>query len=121
VFLGSDAIVIAWLRLAATAVALCGLFWLILRTIPLLRAIDILAATWRPLVSSAVMAASLAFLSAQTDLSPSLGLPLKVAVGAALYTLVLGVLWWLTGRPPGAESYMLEKLLQYSRLKWRLA
>jgi hypothetical protein len=110
-FSGSDATVIAWLRLGATAAALWVLFYLILVSIPTLRAIDLLSATWRPLTSAAVMAASVVFLF-QTGLSAGLGLPLKVAVGAAVYTSVLLLLWWLAGRPPGAESYIIKKLFR---------
>ena len=41
---------------------------------------------------------------------PFLTLPLDVAVGAATYASAMLCLWWLSGRPEGAESDLFERL-----------
>jgi hypothetical protein len=41
--------------------------------------------------------------------NPFLTLPLDAAVGAATYVSATLCLWWLCGRPEGAESDLLER------------
>jgi len=105
-FIGSDAVTIASLRLGVAVVALWVLFWLVMRSIPALRVADLLVSTWRPLVSAAAMAAVVLWLSAHIDLRPTAALLVEVLVGAAVYAVGVIALWALAGRPRGAESYV---------------
>lgn len=62
---------------------------------------------WRPAFASAVMAAAVLAIDWQVSsaLARLLG---KAAVGAAVFTVVVLGAWWMAGRPPAAESAVLE-------------
>ncbi len=104
----SDAIYMAWLRLGAAMVGVGLSFALVLHALPGLRLAELLKNTARPLLATAVM--SIAVLSVDAVLLPPIvALIAKTVVGAIVFTAaVLGV-WWLAGRPVGAESYLLAK------------
>ena len=106
---GNDALEIAWLRLFVVAVGVWLSFWLLVRTLPGLRFREIVRSSTRPLLGAAAMAA---VLSASMDhLALPLGalIALKISLGAGTYTAVVLGLWWMAGRPPGAEAYLLKK------------
>ena len=42
-------------------------------------------------------------------LLPGVLAALKISLGAATYTVTVLGLWWMAGRPPGAEAYLLKK------------
>lgn len=67
----------------------------------------------RPLVATAVMAAALIALdqaSFSEHLAAGITLLVQIILGACLYGVCLYGLWWIQGRPAGAESWMLTKL-----------
>jgi len=109
VFYESEAINIAWLRLLVGGTGLWLLLWLLVRGFPLLRAREVVANSFRPLLAAAVMALCVTYMATQLAVSIILALVLKVAVGAIVYTASIAALWRLAGRPPGAESYVLGK------------
>jgi O-antigen/teichoic acid export membrane protein len=67
------------------------------------------AALWRPAVCGLVMYATVKALHPHGLANPFLTLPLDAAVGAATYVSATLCLWWLCGRPEGAESDLLER------------
>ncbi len=81
------------------------------------------AVIWRPLVSVIVMYASVRLLHAQLDIAmPLLRLLIESAFGAIVYVALILLLWSSSSRPPGAETYCLERVrgaLGGLRGKWR--
>ncbi len=63
---------------------------------------------WRPVLAGMVMGLSIEALHVSTRL-PILGLVLDILVGALTYTSALLALWFLAGRPDGAERQVLDK------------
>ena len=78
-----------------------------------LRMMDLLRATWRPILATACMVGVLlleggAWAPAVGDLPLVLGgLALTVLSGAAAYAVSLTAIWVMAGRPEGAETYVL--------------
>lgn len=114
---GNDASEIAWLRLMVVAAGVGLSFWLLVRALPLLRFRDFLGTSFRPLLGVATMALVLSQHMSQFDLPLGALVALKIGLGAATYMATVLSLWWLGGRPPGAEAYLLEK----GRAAWALA
>lgn len=96
-------------RLAVALLYTLGFLVLVFREVPSLHPREVYGAIWRPLAAAALMAALLPLLALE-------GWPLLTVVvtrclaGAFLYTTALLALWALAGRPPGAETYLLDKL-----------
>lgn len=68
-----------------------------------------LGAVWRPVTSAAAMYLLIAMLHVKPDetsgtLSQLLNLAELVGVGITSYITMIFTLWWLAGRPPGAEK-----------------
>jgi hypothetical protein len=106
-----DALEIATLYLAVVAVGFVVAIFLILGSLPGLRPMELVRSTVRPLLATAVMAAAVLQVGGWVDLAAGLSLLItKVAIGVAAYTAAIGTMWWLAGRPAGAESYLLDKL-----------
>lgn len=63
----------------------------------------VLGIFWRPAVAGALMAAALYPLDSSVFGPLLVALLAKVLVGALIYGLALGALWWLSGRPDSAE------------------
>ena len=70
---------------------------------------------FRPVVATLAMTLALAWYSAIAPSNHSWALAIGVPFGAAVYGVVLLALWRLSGRPNGAESFLLEAVA--SRLK----
>ena len=79
------------------------------------RVSSFLGALWRPLVTSVVMfmivGALLEQLSAAGVASPLAQLLLGTAAGTAVSLALLGLLWWASGRPKGAETIILGQVI----------
>jgi O-antigen/teichoic acid export membrane protein len=74
---------------------------------------DLALVLWRTLLASAVMALVLNTLfdlpdHASTEHSPAV-LIASVATGFIVYIAASVALWWMSGRPPGAESWAIER------------
>jgi O-antigen/teichoic acid export membrane protein len=109
------ALAIAILRLAVAAVGLIMFVYLIKQEIHGLRIAEILGAVWRPLEAAAIMAAILLLAPPLGGLPVLVQLLFKVMLGAAVLGGSVFVLWHLSGRPQGAEQYLLDKILR----RWR--
>jgi len=85
----------------------------LLRVFAPLKMSDLARGLMRPIVAVSAMAASLQWLGAVWV--PSSFLPsliAKVILGAIVYTTVIVALWWVTGRPKGAESFLLDNFMK---------
>lgn len=108
---GADATAFAWLKLLTT-VLFCILiqFWLLKRYLAGLGYGDLLRTFIRPLLAGGLMAGGLWLVDTGLDLPLLLTLLVKIVTGATLYASTILGLWFLSGRPEGAEAYVLGKL-----------
>jgi O-antigen/teichoic acid export membrane protein len=103
----------AWATLAGVALMVALDLFLCLRLLSL-SIIPVLVATWRPLISGALMLAAVAAL--ETHWRPSsmtdsiLLLCACIMVGAVIYSASLSLLWMMAGRPHGAEYHLVTLL-----------
>lgn len=106
-----DALEIATLYLAVVAVGFVVATFLILGSLPGLRPMEVVRSTLRPLLGTAVMAA-VVFQAGEWLALPGGAwlLSAKVAIGVATYIAAVAAMWWLAGKPAGAESYVFGKL-----------
>lgn len=74
---------------------------------------QLLGAAWRPMGAGAIMALVLGVLHLPAALSVALVLLIKVALGAIIYTAVLGALWVAAGRPKGFEANTISQLRKF--------
>lgn len=105
-----EAIHIAWLRFAVVCGGLFLSIGLLMRTLRNVRPSDIVRSAIRPLVGVIVMAAAVKFLGLWLTLTPLAALAAKVCIGVVVFPVTVLVLWWMSGRPYGAEAYLLEKV-----------
>jgi O-antigen/teichoic acid export membrane protein len=98
------------------AIDQCVSLWVVLPRIEV-RARQVVAALWRPVTASAAMAAAL--LPAGLAWTPSpdpttmgliLDLGTRSLTGAAVYLITMTALWFLVGRPSGAERHILTMI-----------
>ncbi|MCS6948604.1 MAG: oligosaccharide flippase family protein, partial [Steroidobacteraceae bacterium] len=75
-----------------------------------------LARLWRPLVASAIMFAVVGrALDAAAGASHLVRLLAGVTLGAAVFFVTAALLWWICGRPGGAERMLLNKAREWFR------
>lgn len=110
-FPGSGAIEIAWFRVAIGAASIITLTTLALQMLPVLKLMDLVRGTIRPLLASAIMVVAL-FVAGSTlaDFPAWLRLAMAVAIGAIVYSVALYGLWRIVGRPAGAEQWLIDRL-----------
>lgn len=107
----ADAEGVAQVRLLVAAFGLLVMGYLAKRAFPQLQVWGMVRSAYRPIIAALVMAAAVMFLDAMVHLARSFAmLVCKVAVGAIAYVVTVGAMWWLGGRPPGAESYLADGL-----------
>lgn len=107
-----DAMSLLVLRLLIVVLTFVLSLWMVMRTLDGLLLTDILHNTFRPALAAVGMAAALVAVEPVVAGSAVAGLFLKVGVGVVVYPLLLWGLWRLAGRPEGAESYLLNLLMQ---------
>ncbi len=104
----------AWAYVIAALAALPVNFWFIIRFLGL-RSLDFVAQLWRPLLSAAVMYATGKLwgpglpAGARTSADAIVPLVSAVALGAAIYIATDLLLWLVSGRPEGAEKWLLRE------------
>jgi O-antigen/teichoic acid export membrane protein len=112
----------AWTYLIFSVVGLCTINFVFFRFTGI-KMSDYFLSLWRPIVSSAAMAAVVIitgeyFDSAIHDPNNLLKLVSLILVGALVYATTVLVLWLLSGKPRGAEKTILEFCVaRLSRLK----
>ena len=100
---------VAVARLLVTAAFLPGIFLTLSRVLPITPG-DMVARVWRPLIAAAAMAGALLVLHPAGLNSAVLRLLLDMAMGATVFTATMYVLWRLSGRPPGPEAGVADRL-----------
>ena len=109
VFPEAGALEIANLYLAVVTLGLIALVMLLVRELKGLRFRDIVASISRPLIAVSIMAICVIFIARAISLDGWWLLIAKILVGATAYSMSILVLWLISGRRSGAESYLLEK------------
>jgi lipopolysaccharide exporter len=107
---GLDPERIAQVRMGAIVLTFGVSYYILMRNVPGLTVSMLLRGVGRPVVGCIAMVLALLGLQAEVSAQPWLMLICKVVVGAVVYGAVVLLLWRLSGRPDGAESYFLEKL-----------
>jgi O-antigen/teichoic acid export membrane protein len=105
----ATALEIAWIRFGTASVGTVILFIVLRSILPSLRLYEVGTAVVRPLVAIAAMSVAVLGVGTMPGLSLPMMLTLKVMTGALVYVSVVFVGWLVTGRPAGAEAYLLEK------------
>jgi O-antigen/teichoic acid export membrane protein len=81
---------------------------------------DYVAALWRPLLASALMGVALSEFSTLLPAdgkfaTAMLHLLAGIVMGAVVYLVASGLLWWLSGRPPSIEGMIVRKVREAFR------
>lgn len=99
----------AWAELVAASVSLVAGLIVVRREIELTIA-SVLGQWWRPALASAAMTAAVLPTLAWADrYNDYIQLVVGITAGAVAYSLALGGLWVLAGRPSGAESQLVAQ------------
>ncbi|MCW0232838.1 MAG: lipopolysaccharide biosynthesis protein [Ferrovibrio sp.] len=106
--LAPDAVALA--RTIAAAVGLVLNALVLRHAAPMIRWSDVCAGVVRPALGVAMMVTALSLLTLPATLPPVLVLLAKAALGAWIYSAGVVVLWLLSGRPDGAETWLLGQL-----------
>ena len=107
----ADALHIAMLRVLTVLTGLFASVWILLRTLHNVSVLDIIRSVLRPLLATAVMALAVISIGEVIQLPPLAALLVKIVTGLLAFPTTLMLLWWVSGKPMGAESYLLEKIL----------
>ncbi len=99
---------LAWLRLAVGAAGLLALLAMVMRAVPAIGIGALVAEIWRPLAATGLMVAAIVALPDLSGWQAVLQLLGMILVGGISYAATLLALWWATGRPDGAEAYLLN-------------
>lgn len=85
-------------------------YYMLKRFIPEVSISLMLKGIVRPIVGSAALVGVLYWIGIMLTLPPAMMLAVKVTAGVVTYTVVVLAMWWLAGRPNGAEFFFLNKL-----------
>jgi hypothetical protein len=105
-----------------TALTMMPVFYIVTFKYINLKFLDFLTMVWRPMVSVFAMHYcvfyALIWLQDGSKIeNPILLLLIAIFVGVFSYSIVLLVLWVLSSKPEGAESFLLEKTKNFLRTK----
>jgi hypothetical protein len=118
VFRGADAVRIAMAGLVASVAGLVALQAIAWKALPGFGGMRFWSQTWRPLLAAALMTLVVIAVSAVlVDVQRLPRLIAEIGSGALVYCLSTLTLWLAAGRPPGAESYLLERLRSWQAKK----
>ena len=84
------------------------MFYSVMRVIPV-STVQIIERLWRPSIAALCMAAVVKLSGSEAITQTPLRLLCNVGLGAATFTAALLSLWFLSGRPPGAERILAEQ------------
>lgn len=109
---------VAYAEFIATAVSVTVECILVARALAL-RPTIYPAVLWRPLIAAFVMSIGLLLLTGELNAGalahyPLWQLAVTIPLGVMMYASALALLWLASGRPPGAESLLLERLAQFA-------
>lgn len=115
IFPDQGAMGIAFLRLAIVVAGLLSFVAIVYKELPALSTASLAGAVWRPCVASAVMSVAVHTFPLPSALPVTMLLVAKVAIGALTFIGCVLALWVISGRPAGAESYLMDKAGRFSR------
>lgn len=107
--LGVEGIAIA--RLATAAVFAPLAYWAVCRALGISVG-RVAAVLWRPLTAASAMFFAVRALHSDAVASTALRLVSDIATGTAVYIALSVLLWWLAGRPEGAERMIFRHLVR---------
>jgi O-antigen/teichoic acid export membrane protein len=105
---------VAAARMIVTILFVPVMFYSLTRVIPVGGA-EILKCLWRPALATAMMAAAVLFAGPNTMSPMPLRLFSNVGLGAVVFIASLLALWFVAGRPTGAERMLIEQLRRITR------
>lgn len=108
---GGDALQLASIRVVTVLAEFLVSLWLLIQTLNNVGVSDIIRTVLRPLLATGVMALAVISIGQAIQLAPLAGLIVKIATGMASFPAAIVLLWWVAGKPSGAESYLLDKAL----------
>jgi hypothetical protein len=106
-----QALELAWLRLACVGAGLGVALVTLMRIMRNVSLFDMLRNVVRPLLGALAMAGAIHLVEPLLSVIPVLHLLSLVLLGALTYTVTVLAAWTVSGRPQGAESYLLEKIV----------
>ncbi len=107
---GPDALQVAWIRFLTVLAGLPLAVWLLMHTLRNVGLMDIMRSIVRPLLGTGIMALAITTVGALTQFPPFPALLVKIATGVITYSTAIMFMWRLSGKPFGAESYLLSKV-----------
>ncbi len=107
----ADAFQIALLRVLTVLMGLFVSVWMLMHTLRNVRLLDIMRSVLRPLLGTGVMALAVMSIGEVIHLAPLATLIVKIVTGVLTFPTALMLMWWVAGKPEGAESYLLDKAL----------
>lgn len=112
VFPNSDALQIAWFRVALGVFGTLAVIGVVRRHFQALGFRAVGAQVWRPALACLLMSVAVWAVSGlDTDaLPPPLRLCLSIATGVAVYPVAVLALWRTSGCPDGAEAWLIDRL-----------
>lgn len=108
---GADALQIALIRVVTVLAGLFVSVWMLIRTLNNVSVLDIIRTVLRPLLATGVMALSVISIGEVIHLAPLAALVVKITAGLLSFPTAVMLMWWVAGKPSGAESYLLDKAL----------
>jgi O-antigen/teichoic acid export membrane protein len=105
-----DAFQLALLRVVAVFSGLIVSFWLLRRALNNLSLMDIIRTLLRPVLATGVMALAVITIGDVIHAGPLVELAAKIVTGVLSYPAAILLMWYVVGRPDGAESYLLTKV-----------
>jgi lipopolysaccharide exporter len=108
---GADALQLALIRIATVLTGLFISVWMLIQTLNNVRVLDIIRTVLRPLLATGAMALAVISIGEAIHLAPLAELIVKIATGLVSFPTAIMLMWWVAGRPSGAESYLLDKAL----------
>ena len=105
-----DAELIAKIRFSAIALTFALSYYILTRYVPTVSIVQMLKGIVRPALGCGAMVAALLAIDQAVVLPTPLMLALKVMTGGLAYCAVVLIAWHLSGRPNGAESYLIDKI-----------
>ena len=111
----AHALELAQLRLLTVVAGLSLAIGLLRRVLPEVSLMDVIRTIARPLLATAALAAALFAVGKILALPLAGMLILKIGVGLLVYSLSILLMWRVSGKPDGAESYVLAASMRVLR------
>lgn len=105
-----DAPRLALLRLITVTIGLSVSLWMLRRALKNVGILDLAKIVVRPLLATAAMAVAVTSVGSILQAGPHAALAAKILTGMSTYPVAILTMWYLSGKPEGAESYLLNKV-----------